>query len=765
MSKFTQVAFNGGEQSEFIDSRVDTEKRQKGCLRMENLSPYPFGNMVACPGTEFAGEAKFSDRKARLEPFVFSSEDTGVMEIGHEYIRFWRGRVLVGDEIATPYQEEDLFEIQFEQVNDLVYVTHDQYRFRKIIRTSPTQLTIQEVDFAGEFNYPPLDAKNTKQADTIATAGTFDTKGEAVTMTAPAGLFDPLDVDSCYQVGHFRDRSDISLNLSAASDPANRTSTPLYVLGDWTFNTRGIFRGDLVLEESEDKVTWRTRRSFTDLNGEQAQANATGSEIFPLWFRIRVTVFTGVNNDAPPFANFEANNSFVPGLVKILTVNGDGSSATGTVIEPLHSGDATYHWRRQQWSDRAGWPRSLTFHKNRLCLAGRDIFISQSDNYENFRERNDAEAGFKIALRHRGSSVVQWMESQRELRVGSNLSEAVIIQENNTEAFSYSNHAVRWDSNYGSARLRAEPVNGTVFYVQPEGRTVRFQLITGIEDYYDSNSLVSFADHILGNGVTQIAYQRQRYPTFHALRKDGELASCLYEQAQNIQAWYRRTTDGEIESIAVTPRPDEEDEICFVVRREINGGVKRYVEFVALNQHRIMQEYEDDETKAADLWFLDSAKLTAGEDLETITGLEHLEGKLVGVLVDGAEHPKQTVTDGQISLERPAQKVLVGLTYPFQFRSNTLEFQSTQGKAKSISGIIVRLWRSGLARIGVNEGRKNNLVGPRTGFDQAPRLQTGDSETVNVGHDWSRNTYIEIEGEGPLPLNISAITAEFEIGR
>lgn len=41
MSKATQLAFNGGEFTEFMDSRVDVAKYGKGCRTLENMNVLP----------------------------------------------------------------------------------------------------------------------------------------------------------------------------------------------------------------------------------------------------------------------------------------------------------------------------------------------------------------------------------------------------------------------------------------------------------------------------------------------------------------------------------------------------------------------------------------------------------------------------------------------------------------------------------------------------------------------------------------------------
>jgi hypothetical protein len=87
------------------------------------------------------------------------------------------------------------------------------------------------------------------------------------------------------------------------------------------------------------------------------------------------------------------------------------------------------------------------------------------------------------------------------------------------------------------------------------------------------------------------------------------------------------------------------------------------------------------------------------------------------------------------------------------------------GRSKQISSAILRLWRSGTGSVSVNGGELTRLNAEPEVMGSAPPLHSGDSDKLNVGSEWSRNTSIEIHGRSPVPINIQAITVEFEIGK
>jgi hypothetical protein len=79
----------------------------------------------------------------------------------------------------------------------------------------------------------------------------------------------------------------------------------------------------------------------------------------------------------------------------------------------------------------------------------------------------------------------------------------------------------------------------------------------------------------------------------------------------------------------------------------------------------------------------------------TISGLGHLEGQAVDVLVNGATHPQRTVTAGSITLQAPASKVQIGLAFAAKLqtlRANAGAHDGTsQGKKTRINNVVIRL--------------------------------------------------------------------------
>tara|TARA_R100000664_G_C2757720_1_gene146107 strand:- start:1628 stop:4363 length:2736 start_codon:yes stop_codon:yes gene_type:complete len=146
----------------------------------------------------------------------------------------------------------------------------------------------------------------------------------------------------------------------------------------------------------------------------------------------------------------------------------------------------------------------------------------------------------------------------------------------------------------------------------------------------------------------------------------------------------------------------------------------------------------------------------------SITGLDHLEGQSVSILGDGAVQPSKTVSSGAITLSTSASIVHVGLPYTSKLVTLNIEAGSQDGtaqsKTKRINELTVRLYRS-LGMSAGPEGGTLDVVPFRDSsdaMDVATALFTGDkSLPYPKGYETSAN--IEIQQTDPLPQTVLAL--------
>ena len=144
-----------------------------------------------------------------------------------------------------------------------------------------------------------------------------------------------------------------------------------------------------------------------------------------------------------------------------------------------------------------------------------------------------------------------------------------------------------------------------------------------------------------------------------------------------------------------------------------------------------------------------------------VTGLNHLEGEEVQVLVGDAVFPNQTVSSGSITVTLPAnaayKTIEIGLGYVSTIKTLKVEAGSqagtAQGRKKRYNEVMVRLLKS----VGITiNGDQLPFRTSATPMGQDIPEFTGDKRVSNLG--WDREGQIEIKQTQPLPMTVLGIT-------
>ena len=150
----------------------------------------------------------------------------------------------------------------------------------------------------------------------------------------------------------------------------------------------------------------------------------------------------------------------------------------------------------------------------------------------------------------------------------------------------------------------------------------------------------------------------------------------------------------------------------------------------------------------------------------TVTGLWHLEGETVSVCADGDAFVEETVTNGTITLDFAATKIIVGLPYTCDFSSMPLISNQANivGKPKHVYAVFPRLLRSRGMEFGTDF---DNLVvmKDRTDEDWGEELALrSDITEVMLADDYSLDKYLVGRQRWPLPATILGYTVELDYG-
>lgn len=395
------------------------------------------------------------------------------------------------------------------------------------------------------------------------------------------------------------------------------------------------------------------------------------------------------------------------------------------------------------WSALRGWPRTCTFHEQRLWFGGSlslpsTIWGSKTNDPFNFdagRGRDDE--GVTATLATDQVNAVTGIISNRALQIFTTGAEFYIP----VSPITPEKVAVKPQTNLGSKRVRPVTIDGVTLFLQRTGKALyQFQFLNDFQSN-ESRSVSLLAPHLIkdpirlavsqGTSTTDASY-------VYILNNDGTMTVFNTQSLEGVQSFTRWETDGPIFGVAVV------DNDLYTLSARTVGGVPRfYIEVV-------------DETLNTD------SSLYQLVNSATITGLSHLEGRTVKIVADGAVMADEVVTGGQVTIERVAVNAEVGLEY--QPRVETMPFNiglnngPNAAQKKRIMRCAIQLFES--VGVIVNGQR---LADKTTGVNQfdAPQPQTGFKRVFL--HGWSLEASVTITQTTPMPFTLLALDLEVKV--
>ena len=234
-----QYSFVGGEISPELGARVDVERYRSSLDLCEGYLLLPHGAAESAPGTLHIAEGKVRGSPVRLESFIFNTEQTYILEIGEKYIRFYRDLGRLEDppgtpiEVVTPYLDADLFEIQAEQVADVLFLWHRNHPPAKLLRFSDTDWRY----IPSRFKPPPVKVVDVSPAGTLTPGART---GTGITFTCSNASFLTTDIDRQIVSG-------VGLGVITALGASSPSATAVVTIIDDFASTAAIPQGEWFL--------------------------------------------------------------------------------------------------------------------------------------------------------------------------------------------------------------------------------------------------------------------------------------------------------------------------------------------------------------------------------------------------------------------------------------------------------------------------------------------------------------------------------------
>ena len=479
---------------------------------------------------------------------------------------------------------------------------------------------------------------------------------------------------------------------------------------------------------------------------------------------------TGVNNNQGWLSTDVGRLvHFKDGHYKITSVTSTTVAVATSVVAPS-SASASTDFALGSFSDTTGHPSCVTFFEQRLVFAAtlsqpQTLFFSVSGDYENMDDNYHGTVADDDAIIYTIASnqvnAIRFMTATRTLIIGTAGGEFAVSGGGTDIAITPTNILIKKQSNNGAANVDALAVGNATLFLQRAKRKLRELAYNFDVDGYVAPDLTILAEHISEGGFKQLSYQQEPNQIIWCVRNDGQLIGLTYQREQEVVAWHRHIFGGAFssgnavcESVATIPTDNSEYQTWVIVKRTINGATKRYIEYI----HNL----NFDETDDTSFNFLDSQLSYDGSPVTTISGLSHLEGQTVSILADGATHPDKVVSSGEITLNRSASKVKVGLGFTSLLQTMRLDAGSqngtSQSKTKRIYEITIRLYESLGVEVGpdLNNMERIPFRSSADLMDSGVGVFTGDKE-VEFRGNYETDGFIFVRQDQPLPLTILSL--------
>lgn len=824
-SFFLQNNFTAGQVSPYMLMRTDFVRHKNGLAQLENMTVKPQGAVKSRPGFVHHATVKDSSKTTILIPFEVSETVSYIVEAGESYFRFIKDGAQVrltaqdvtgitqanpavvtysgadnyanGDrvvldgvvgmtqvngveyevanvntgantfelsgidstgfdaytsdgtvaeiyEITHTYAEDELEDLRYTQSADVMFIVHGDHPERQLARTADTSWAISDT---GLIDGPYLTAPS--DGVTLSTGGTGTTG--TVTLTASSGIFAATDTSGTGGTG----KTDRLIRIQtrstrqAISDITQDSSGRVSYSGDNPSVGDTVYIADVVGMVEVNNKTF-----------EISSVNTTDKR-----FRLKDTDTTG-------FTAYTSGGTFQLLRDKWVWAKITGYTSA-TVVEAeiqddesLGSGGPLDLFRLGAWSTTTGYARVNTFHENRLISAGTSsqpdkVWASAVDGFNDHAPGTDDDLAWNFSLLSDKLDAIQWISSQRQLRVGTAGSEFIMTGGSGESSITPTSIDVKRDTSIGSTFTKALAIQNSTLFVQRPGRIMREFAYNFDVDSFVSPDISLAAEDITRPAIAQMVFQQDPDGVVWVRRSDGQLVGLTYLRDQDVVGWHKHPlggTDAIVTHLAVIPSTNQ-DTLWAIVSRTVNGATVQTIE--SLGEEFFQQDISD-------AVFLDAAQsITAASPTDTVTGLNHLEGETVSILTDGGVHPTKVVTNGTITLESNYTKIHVGLPYTQRLKTLKIEpgtqLGSTQGSRSRVTSLIMRFFETVGAKFGTNNSPLKPLVfrKPSDLQDEGVPLFTGDKEVRPPG-GYGDALEIEIVQDQPLPLTLLGYVAKVE---
>lgn len=620
-SNLLQSSFTAGELAPVLHGRVDLQKYQTGAALLKNWIPMQYGGITNRPGLEHVIFAKSRVSKSRLIPFQAENGDAFVIELADQKIRFIRNGGIITTSIGS---------IDAATNGDpLVISTTAGHGL-----SSGDLVAISECEGMTELNGgifkvyvdSPFDFRIahpvTLQAVNGSEFGVYTSGGlvhEVYEIDSPWSSVDLGEIDYAQ-----------SVDLIVLVHPDHPPQYLRRVADDnWTLTEMTMDKGPFQEVNAVAASTLSTGAGLAEgatgtISSTSLSTSDVGKYIYieavdrkGAWEPGKALGTAGflISNGSHFYVNSASGTTGTKGPTHDRGAQWDGITPSGVQWEYLHSGwgvahiddenglpnvydvtaatqlpadTGTWRWALQEFDDTRGYPRAVCFYQQRLFFGGNaaspeSVWASRTGDYSDFIRSTVVtdDAPLKFSSASRKLNRVRFLDGINSLICLTSSSENVVSGPDGV--ISPSTLSIRPQSYLGCAGVKPLLIGNRMLFVQDKARILRDMAFSLEADSFIGDDLTLLANHLFsGKSIVAAAYAQHPHSLVWVVLDDGSLLSMTYYREQEVIAWARHETDGDVEDVVVVSE-DGEDAVYLLVNRDgfdngIFGTNRRFIE-------------------------------------------------------------------------------------------------------------------------------------------------------------------------------------------
>lgn len=485
-------------------------------------------------------------------------------------------------ELATPYAEADLPNLQYAQSGDTITIVHPSYAPRDLIRTGDTSWSLSTIVFEPSIARP----------STLAY------------ISIDPGLYYKFIITA------------VDANTNEESLPGfglarNITGITKANPGVITSNLHGFYNYDLIYIENIVGMTELNNKFFYVFNtavntftlldyDTLAPIDTTGFTAYSsggTMKRMHISAFNvgtslalswDVVPNAAYYKIYVALDPLGPiervatGLISLATANSFSSALPLTLVPDYNS---PHPRNRKPFDSANNYPSCVGYTQQRKAFANTNnnpetTWLSHIGSYKNFRIgypiKDNESVTYTIAGR-KVNTIRHLVDLERFVKFTQDAE--IVVQGGADGVIRPGEINPKVQSNNGASSLRPLIVDTSALYAQARGSIIRDLLYNYQVDKYQGNDLTIFSKHLFeGYTIVDWDYQLNSNSIVWAVRSDGVLLGLTYVRDQQIVGWHRHVfKDAFVENVVVVPEGNE-DAVYLVVKRTINSRQVKYIE-------------------------------------------------------------------------------------------------------------------------------------------------------------------------------------------